>query len=182
MESNECTCTQVADTRRSSIGLLHHRVGRQVNAAIMAGVMAVTLGGVGPFSGTLAAAAGDEPRPQVAPLVWDDVPVAIDSGMRVADDAIAGEQVVFSEIIGADDAAWVRLEFGDVELAGSIFDGNNAYLRITSLLDGGTQFLNARSIIQWQHTSAYFNGRFVKVELIAHPGTGPSRVEIASFQ
>jgi hypothetical protein len=38
--------------------------------------------------------------------------------------------------------------------------------------------MNARHVLEWQYTSAYFNGDAVRVELIAHPGAGENRVSI----
>jgi V8-like Glu-specific endopeptidase len=125
---------------------------------------------------------GDEPQPRTAPLVWDDVPLNIDSGFVQHDGIGAGVQAAFSELIDARDAAWIRLEFGNVHLPGSIREGNHAYLRITSLADGAHQILDATSIQQWQYTSAYFNGSAVEVELFVHPDTPPSRVQITGYQ
>lgn len=76
----------------------------------------------------------------------------------------------------------MRLTFGDVRLPGLLRNGTGAYLRITSLADGGMQRLDAISIHEWRHTSAYFNGSAVRVELLAHPRTGPARVEIKAVQ
>jgi V8-like Glu-specific endopeptidase len=61
------------------------------------------------------------------------------------------------------DAAWLRLLFDDVNL------GKNSYIIITSLEDGKWQKLNATSVVQWQLSSAYFNGNQVKIELYVTP-------------
>ncbi|MBK8269643.1 MAG: hypothetical protein IPK83_15630 [Planctomycetes bacterium] len=53
-----------------------------------------------------------------------------------------------------------------------------AHIRLTSALDGAVQLLDARSIREWRHTSAYFNGDTVLVELISPPGAGPCRIDI----
>ncbi len=114
---------------------------------------------------------------QEAPLTFDPVPIAIDSG-EVAN---AGSHVepVFSTIVSVQDAAWLRLRFGDVVLSGDSGAGTGAYLRITSLADGAIQTLNAVHVRQWRNTSAYFNGDSVAIDIIAHPGAGPCRVIIA---
>ncbi len=84
--------------------------------------------------------------------------------------------VVLSFPVVVEGAAWLRLEFASVELAGSVFEGTGAVLRITSLYDAAVQELNAVHVEQWRNTSAYFNGDEVLVEVLAQPGTGPSRV------
>lgn len=86
--------------------------------------------------------------------------------------------VVYDTIVTVPGAAWLRLQFGDVQLAGQPARGNGSFLRITSLLDGAQQRLNAEHVRQWQNTSAYFNGDSVLVELLARPGLGPNRMVI----
>ena len=107
------------------------------------------------------------------------VPVGTDSGL-VQNTGAAGPVVVYTTDVRAEGAAWLRLKFGRVVLSGSISEGTASYLRITSLADGAFQYLNAESIKQWVYTSAYMNGEAVMVELLAYPGTGPSRVAIES--
>ncbi|MCK6560632.1 T9SS type A sorting domain-containing protein [bacterium] len=60
-------------------------------------------------------------------------------------------------------APWVKIYFGNCEL------GQNSYIKMISLDDGGYQRLNAISLKQWQNTSAYFNGDAVDVELPVDP-------------
>ncbi len=100
---------------------------------------------------------------------------------------VASGVVVFSTEVVSDGALWLRLSFGDVVLAGDGASGGSgatgsggAYVRITAHEDGASQLLDARGLAEWGHTSAYFNGDGVTVELIAPPGTGPSRLEIVS--
>ncbi len=69
--------------------------------------------------------------------------------------------VVASHDVRIDGADWLRLQFDGVQLP------RNAQLRITSLQDGAQQHLNAKTLAQWQNTSAYFNGSAVRVELLA---------------
>jgi V8-like Glu-specific endopeptidase len=116
---------------------------------------------------------------QTAPLLSEERPVEVDSGLIQAPAAGAGAQVVWSEVVAADGAPWIRLKFDDVRLAGSERDGNAAYLQITSFEDAAVQTMNARHVRQWQHTSAYFNGDAVLVEVLAFPGTGDSVVRMS---
>ena len=71
---------------------------------------------------------------------------------------------VFSETVVIKDAPWMRLLFTEANL------GAGSYLQLTSLKDGATQRLNAKTLAQWGNTSAYFNGNAVRVELFAAPG------------
>lgn len=73
------------------------------------------------------------------------------------------------------EAPWLRLTFRHVELA------DDSYLRLTSLEDGARQHLHQAHLLQWQNTSAYFNGPAVRVELIAAPGTSGNSVEIGDL-
>ncbi|MFM9996113.1 MAG: hypothetical protein ACKVU4_09965 [Phycisphaerales bacterium] len=113
---------------------------------------------------------------QTAPVLSERAAVAIDSG-PVANNAPAGAAaLVWSGMVHVPRAPWLRLKFDQVALAGQVGAGNGAYLLLTSMQDGGQQPMNARAIGEWSHTSAYFNGDAVLVELYAYPGTGPSRV------
>lgn len=85
-------------------------------------------------------------------------------------DATTDTDIVFSEVIATEGALWTRLYFAQVTL-----DGQSA-IRMTSLRDGETQTLDAESIIEWNHSSAYFNGNAVLVELIADEGSQGNRV------
>lgn len=69
--------------------------------------------------------------------------------------------VVASHDVVIENADWLRLQFDSVKLP------KGAVLRITSLKDGAQQHLNAKTLAQWQNTSAYFNGSAVRVELLA---------------
>ena len=70
-------------------------------------------------------------------------------------------RIVFSEVITLEDAPWIRLQFGRVQLEGS------SYLLIRSHQDGETQFLNRQTLAEWRNSSAFFNGPQVTVELVA---------------
>ena len=106
------------------------------------------------------------------------VDISTDSGLIANDDGRGG--IIYSEEIRVPKAEWIRLEFGKVVLSGEPDTINESMLVITSLGDGATQFLNARHVEEWQHTSAYFNGDAVRVEIVSAANTGPNRVEILS--
>jgi len=116
----------------------------------------------------VAFARAEDPLPSIR------VPLPFDSGAHA--NPGSAPAVVLSFPVIVEGAAWMRLEFSQVELAGSVFDGTGAVLRITSLYDAAVQELNAVHVGQWRNTSAYFNGDEVLVEVLAQPGSGPSRV------
>lgn len=64
-----------------------------------------------------------------------------------------------SGVVEIENAPWLRLHIGDFDL------GKQSYIIITSLLDGGQQRLDAKSLARWRKNSAFFNGDVVKVEL-----------------
>ncbi len=91
---------------------------------------------------------------------------------------------VWSQVIQADDADWVRVRFGEVRLARSTQDTRESYLRITSLDDGYEQYLDADSLEEWGNTTAYFNGDAVLVELMVSPNASDqiNRVQVVGVQ
>ncbi len=115
---------------------------------------------------------------QTAPVPDSGFPLDLDSGW-LSPAATDGLQVLFSEVVTVPNASWLRLRFGDVALPGSSGADNAAYLRITSWKDGAEQTLYADHLAQWRNTSAYFNGDTVIVELLAHAGALPARVQLA---
>ncbi len=115
---------------------------------------------------------------QVAPddsTLW---PVDVDSGVVVATGP--EPEVVFSTIVAAPNAPWVRLKFEDVSLPAGA-NRHDAWLRITSLADGAQQTLDATTLSQWGNSSAYFNGDAVELELIASNRAGSARVRITGI-
>lgn len=112
-----------------------------------------------------------------APLNSHDVPSHVDSG-PVANEG-AELRVVFSTTVAAPGAAWIRLNFDQVLLAGDESAGDESFLVVTSMLDGAYQYLNARHVREWRNTSAYLNGDMARIELYAHPGTGPNRLRMS---
>ncbi len=80
--------------------------------------------------------------------------------------------VAFAEHVQIEETSWVRIYFGEVHLA------QGSYVRITSLLDGEVQVLDAGAMEMWGNASAYFNGNNVTVELVAGAGTVGNLLEI----
>lgn len=94
----------------------------------------------------------------------------LDSG--AFDNAHDVPRMVFNVAVTVDDAAWVRLYFGTVELP------EGSFLRLVSQLDGYTQHLDSTRLLEWSNTSAYFNGNTVRIELVAGPATVGNRVRL----
>jgi len=124
------------------------------------------------------AAPAQDDAPVPATPAFRAVDISTDSGLITNDTGRAG--VIYSEEVRVSKAEWIRLEFGEVLLSGQPDTINESLLIITSLGDGATQYLNARHVEEWQHTSAYFNGDAVRVEIFSAEGTGPNRVEVLS--
>jgi hypothetical protein len=94
--------------------------------------------------------------------------VPLDSGW-VRNDT-GSTATVFSETVEVPGSAWVRLFFDEATLT------PGSTLRVTSLLDGAEQHLGPQHLVQWQDSTAYFNGSAVLVEIVAAPGPGEQRV------
>lgn len=111
---------------------------------------------------------------QTAPAVFHEVPVHQDSGVlrNLGDDF----QVMWSTVVSESDALWMRLFFSEVQLSGE------SHLRVTSLTDGATQYLDADSVAQWYNTSCYLNGDSVVLELVIAPDGQENRVGIKFAQ
>jgi hypothetical protein len=125
---------------------------------VLPAVLAVLAG-----SGPATAATWDRP-------LADPVPYHRDSGLLANETATS--RVVHRETVHVDGAGWIRLYFGEVQL------GSGSFLRITSTLDNEVQELDANALVAWSHTSAYFNGDRVVVDLVAGPGTPKNSVVI----
>lgn len=123
---------------------------------------------------------GAEPPAAAQPSADGADRVVVDSGFV----RNTGKQptVVFATPIRVSGATSLRLNFGEVPLAGDIAAGTESYLRIRSVSDGAEQYMNATHIAQWQKTSAFFNGDEVILELIAHPMTAPNRIVVTNVQ
>jgi V8-like Glu-specific endopeptidase len=130
------------------------------------------------FATTAALAFAAPLAAQQQPPPSERLDYVVDSGWHEAAGAVP--TVVISFPVVVEGARWMRLEFADVDLAGDVLAGDGATLRITSLIDGAVQELNAISVEQWARTSAYFNGEAVQVDVVAFPGTGASRVVLGA--
>ncbi len=107
-----------------------------------------------------------------AGLTYDKKPYRFASPEQAA---VGDGGVIVSHVVESANADWLRLNFTDVQLQ------PGSRLRITSLIDGAQQHLNAETMQQWRNTSAYFNGPAVRVELIAAPGSVGNRFGIKSL-
>jgi V8-like Glu-specific endopeptidase len=118
----------------------------------------------------------------VEPPPSRDETVTLDSGW-VRGTGEPGLRVVWSGTIFVEGAAWLRLWFDEIALAGDAARDDATVVRLTSLEDGAVQLLNAESARRWNRSSAYFNGDAVFVEILADssndPGWGPSRVAVS---
>jgi len=129
-----------------------------------------------------------EQQSEVDPIARRGVALSVDSGKVAAPAARstdAGRPIqvpVWSTEVEIPDAAWVRLQFGDVELAPATDGARESYIRITSLYDGHEQYHDLRSLSEWSYTSAYFNGGRLRIEIMASPSNDASmnRVQIIS--
>jgi V8-like Glu-specific endopeptidase len=109
---------------------------------------------------------------QTNPVPSNKVKIPIDTGYAFNDGTSTSTVIAFH--VYEPGAQWLRLYFSDIEL------GTGAFLRITSLKDGYYQTLDAVSAVQWEKSSAYFNGDTLLVEVVAQPGTGGNRVVLDS--
>jgi hypothetical protein len=104
--------------------------------------------------------------------------VCVDSGP--VRNATGARGVIYTAVVRAPEAPWIRLRFDRAILGSSPVGGQPTVLRLTSLQDGAVQHLDRVRLDQWRNTSAYFNGDAVAVELIADPKATRSRVAISS--
>ncbi len=111
-----------------------------------------------------------------AALAAQPTVLSLDSG--VVRNTSEGLEIVYSTTVRVPGAPWLQLYFEDVQLSGSVREGTQSYIMLTSVADGGVQTLNATHMTQWQNTSAYFNGDAVRVELVAYPHTGENRLVV----
>ncbi|MEM7165495.1 MAG: hypothetical protein AAF581_08525 [Planctomycetota bacterium] len=111
----------------------------------------------------------------VDPVPHYEVPLAIDSGWVTSQSTTRG--VIYSTYVDVPGAAWLQLRFDDVVLGQCPQGGRPTELRITSLLDGAEQRMQAHHVRQWQKSTAYFNGDSLLVELVADPCATESRLD-----
>lgn len=122
------------------------------------------------------------PAPQVEAPAFSQVPYVLDTGW-VESAASSSTELELTETLTVQQpgAAWMRIYFDEVVLAGDPLAGTGAELRILSLVDGGLQRMNAIEIERWSNSTAYFNGDVVVIELWARPNSGTSRIQVASL-
>lgn len=115
-----------------------------------------------------------QPDPRLPEILTQETTLTLDSGYRASDQP--GLTLAAFEVTRPG-AAWLRLQLGECSLAGTRAEGG-AMVRITSVLDGDEQVLDAEGLAQWGGTSAYFNGDSVIVELVSGQVAGSSRLAI----
>jgi V8-like Glu-specific endopeptidase len=102
------------------------------------------------------------------------VPVQFDTGEVQNHGQERG--VAYSAEVRVPRRSWIRLQFSSASLGRTPPGGQPTVLRISSLLDGGTQTMNTEHLRQWNNSTAYFNGDAVRLEIICDPDAPPSRV------
>jgi V8-like Glu-specific endopeptidase len=150
------------------------------------------------FAGLAVVVAAHAPAiAQMAPATSRTVPVGISSGdvqpmfasrngvpinqlpiEQASEAELSANSILWAEVVDIPAASWLRLYFKDVVLSGDPATQSGAFIRITSMLDGHEQRLNAEALKQWGNSSAYFNGDRVLVELIGAPAMSSSRLTI----
>lgn len=94
------------------------------------------------------------------------------TGSGSLDNFAKQQATVYDKTIAIPVAGWLRLYFGEVELA------KGSFVRVTSLFDDEVQVLDAGTLDRWGNTTAYFNGNAVRVELVAAPGSHGNSIQI----
>ncbi len=84
-------------------------------------------------------------------------------------------KVVWQDTIRGNNAAWMRLYFGETFLE------EGSFIRVTSLLDGAVQELDSDKLATWGNTTAYFNGDAVRIELVAAPFSIDNEIAIQRY-
>lgn len=87
-----------------------------------------------------------------------------------------GPASVYTHTVHVPGALWIRLFFS----AGDLPAGST--IRMTSLLDGEVQELDAAGLAMWSQSSAYFNGDQVELELVAAPGSTGNRIALGRLE
>ncbi len=115
---------------------------------------------------------------QTAPAGGIRVEARIDSGF-ILEHRLNG--VVFQSHVHEPGASWIRLRFDEVLLAGDPDDETRSVLRLTSLLDGAVQELDALDLVRWSNSSAYFNGDTVLIEVVSRGANGIHSIRMSEF-
>lgn len=111
---------------------------------------------------------------QQAPIPHHLEGYSLDSGRHNGPAAgpTAAARPAFRETVQIAGAPWLRLHFGPTRLS------RGSFLVLTSKQDGARQILDAASLEAWSHTSAFFNGGEVDVELRVGPGARGDFVQV----
>ncbi len=107
---------------------------------------------LGPLAAQLTAQTADLPR-RTEPYSWTSGSF---DGFGTATDPPG---LVREDVVAVPGVPWMQLRFDHVQL------GRRSFLEITSLADGATQVLDAKTLKQWNQHSAYFNGDALEVRL-----------------
>lgn len=103
--------------------------------------------------------------------VGEIVPFAYDSGFR--DNPDDQPKIVDAQVLTPhQNAAWLRAYFEHVSLP------TGSFVRVISFADAETQVLDLKTMEDWSHSSAYFNGNTIAVELVAAPRSVNNRFAI----
>ena len=107
----------------------------------------------------------------------EQITMAVDVDSALVVNTSDKRALIYSTTIKMTDAGWIRLRFDHATRLGRVAEGGEpTRLRITSLLDGAVQTLDATHLRQWRYTSSYFNGGSVLIEIVADSGADPSRL------
>ncbi len=79
--------------------------------------------------------------------------------------------VSFDHVVRSEGAAWIKINFKDAYL------GKESFVEIVSLGDGAKQILDAKTLVESNFSSAYFNGDEVNITL--HVAEGESDISLA---
>jgi len=91
-----------------------------------------------------------------------EVTYLINSGVH--ENSTNEEIVAFSELVQVPEASSLRLHVSEHNL------GRASYILFVSLEDDEEQQLNATTLLEWNNSTAFFNGDKVRVELHVAPG------------
>jgi len=98
------------------------------------------------------------------------LPLVAESGLH---DGGAEARVAWTTRVRAPGAAMMRVAFAEADL------GRGSWLTIRALKDGAEQRLDAKSLVDWGRTSAFFNGEEAEVSLHVAPGDDDVYVRLA---
>ena len=99
---------------------------------------------------------------QVVPIPLHKEAYVLDSGVHQGD--ATRTVMVFRTVARVSGAPWLQLHFDAYNL------GAKSSVTVTSLEDGDRQQLDSRSLRDWHHSTAYFNGDAVEIALHVAPG------------